>query len=126
MILQMRSKTDKLLTVLDWDYTHYLSKAAADCIDLALYRALNGYSISPSFQIPVSRYLAYNCNLVSPQLAAIVKLRTMSCIKAGAGGVWFYNLPMEPTRLPQLNGMAQAFGMTCTHTGVTYPKDFGN
>lgn len=47
-------------------------------------------------------------------------------MRANAGGIGIYDLRMEPTRLSTFNAVAWAFDLTCTHTGVTYPKDYGN
>ncbi len=50
----------------------------------------------------------------------------MNSVNANAGGVCFFNLPMQPTRLSTLNAAAMAFGQTCSHSGTTYAKDYGN
>lgn len=47
-------------------------------------------------------------------------------MRANAGGIGIYDLRMEPARLSTFNAVAWAFDLTCTHTGVTYPKDYGN
>lgn len=122
VILKLRNKTDKIITLLDWGNTNTLSSEAIACIDLIHQGALNGYNISSMF--PVSKYLPLSIDLTSPSSNNIIKFRTIQSSRANAGGVGLYNLRMEPTRLSTFNAVAQGFGLTCTHTGVTYPKDY--
>lgn len=121
-ILKLRSKTDKIITLLDWGNTGTLSAEAIACIDLTHQGSLNGYYIPSMF--PVSKYLPLSIDLTSPSNNNTIKFRTIQSSRANAGGVGLYNLRMEPTRLSTLNAVAQGFELTCTHTGVTYPKDY--
>lgn len=122
-ILKLRSKTDKIITLLDWGYTQTLSAEAIACIDLAQQGVLNGYSAYSMF--PMSNYLPLSIDLRSPLSNILTKVRITQSIRADAGGVGIYDLRMEPTRLSTFNAVAEAFGLTCTHTGITYPKDYG-
>ena len=48
-------------------------------------------------------------------------------MNANAAGITFFNLRMEPSNgLSRFNAAAQAFGLTCSHSGKTYAKDYGN
>lgn len=124
LVLNLRSKTDKLITLLDWEHTYTLSAEATACIDLAHQGSLNGYLVSTQFA--PSQYLPYSIDLRNPALNMLVKVRVTQAINAGAGGIGVYDLRMEPKRLATLNAVAEAFGLTCTHSGVTYPKDYGH
>lgn len=126
LIIALNGKTDKLITIFDWTYASAISSTAAACVDLAYQGGLNGYSLTPSFPIPLARYCPYFCNLTQPHPDAVVKSRVTSSKDANAGGVCFFNLPMQPTSLSKFNAAAQAFGLTVTHTGKTYSKDYGN
>lgn len=126
LIIRLNEKTDNMITVFDWDLARNINSTAAACVDYATYGALNGYSTNPSFPIPLSRYGAYFCNLSQAPAAALVKLRVNNAVNAGAGGVTFFNLPMQPTMVSRFNAAAEVFGETCTHTGTTYAKDYGN
>lgn len=126
LINTLRSKTDKLITVFDFNGTSTLDATATGNIDLAYYGKLNGYG-SARFGIPMSRFCPYLCDLTSNPLAAFVKMYTTNAKNADAAGVCFFNLPESPTNaLSRLNASAQAFGLTCTHSGTTYGKDYGN
>lgn len=126
LIIALNGKTDKLITVFDFDLSRNISSSAAACVDLAYQGGLNGYSLTPSFPIPLARYCPYLCDLTQPQSDVVVKTRVTSSKNANAGGVCFFNLPMQPTRLSKFNAAAQAFGLTVTHSGTTYSKDYGN
>lgn len=123
MIIDLRSKTDKLICVLDYN-TFSLSAEAAACVDLACYGWMNGYSLTPDFPLPLSKYCVYLVDLRFAPSDTMIRVRTMSAIRADSGGIAFYNLPMQPTMLSKFNGAAMAFGLTCSHSGVTYPKDY--
>ena len=75
---------------------------------------------------PVSHYLPFSIDLRGPLSDSAGKVRTIQSMRANAGGIGIYDLRMEPTRLSTFNAVAWAFDLTCTHTGVTYPKDYGN
>lgn len=124
VLIKLRNKSGKIITVLDWGYTTSLSPTAAECIDLLQYAGKNSYS-SSSF-LPTSRFLPYTIDLATSQSVSIVKVYTVKAKNTDSGGIGLWNLPMEPTRLATLNAAAQAFGLTCTHTGTTHPKDYGN
>lgn len=124
VILKLRNKTDKIITLLDWGNTNTLSPEAVACIDLTHQGSLNGYYLSSMF--PVSHYLPFSIDLRGPLSDSAVKVRTIQSMRANAGGIGIYDLRMEPTRLSTFNAVAWAFDLTCTHTGVTYPKDYGN
>lgn len=126
LIIALNGKTDKLITIFDWTYASAINATAAACVDLAYQGGLNGYSLTPSFPIPLARYCPYFCNLTQPHPDAVVKSRVTSSKDANAGGVCFFNLPAASYRLSTLNAAAQAFGLTVTHTGKTYSKDYGN
>lgn len=126
LINTLRSKTDKLITVFDYNGASTLDATAAANVNMAYYAILNGYG-SPSFGIPMSRYCPYLCDLTKNPTTAIVKARTAQAMNANAAGICFFNLPESPTNpLPRLNAAAQAFNLTCTHSGITYGKDYGN
>ncbi|WP_418983647.1 glycosyl hydrolase family 18 [Alistipes sp.] len=129
LIIALRAKAaaGKQISVFDYSYASYISSAAANVVDFASYSGLNGYSANPSFPISVSKYCPYFCDLTYPPSATVAKARTNLAKNANAGGVTFFNLPMSPSSvISALNGSAQAFGLTCTHTGKTYSKDYGN
>lgn len=57
----------------------------------------------------------------------MVKTYTTRAMNANAAGITFFNLRMEPSNgLSRFNAAAQAFGLTCSHSGKTYVKDYGN
>lgn len=82
--------------------------------------------MSPRFPIPLARYCPYFSDLTYSQDNATVKTRVTTSKNINAGGICFFNLPMQPTRLSTLNAAAQAFGLTVKNTGKTYSKDYGN
>lgn len=125
LILALNAKTTNMITVFDWTYANKISSAAAACVDLAYQGGLNKYSTSPSFPIPLSRYCPYLCDLTRPEGDNLVKSKVMASKNLNAGGVCFFNLPMTSYRLSTLNAAAQAFGLTCSHSGNTYTKDYG-
>lgn len=127
LILALRAKTNKQISVFDYTYASYISATAAAVVDFASYSGLNGYNANPGFPISLSKYCPYFCDLSYPPSATVAKARTNSAKNANAGGVTFFNLPMSPSSvISALNGSAQAFGLTCTHSGKTYSKDYGN
>lgn len=126
LILALNAKTSKMITVFDWILTSKISSAAAACVDLAYQGGLNGFSTTPLFPIPLSRYCPYLCYLTEPDTDAIVKGRVLASKNVNAGGVCFFNLPMSADKLSTLNAAAQAFGLTCSHSGKTHAKDYGN
>ena len=126
MINKLRSKTDKLITVFDYGYAYTLDDTAKNNLDMAYYAILNGYGWS-SFGMPSEKYCPYFCDLTTNPLPFIVKSNTTDAINANAAGVCFFNLPMSATTVKtRLNAAAQAFGLTCSHSGKTYAKDYGN
>lgn len=125
MLIALNGKTDKMITVFDWGLSSNISAAAANCVDLAYYGALNGYG-APSFLVPMSRYCPYFIDLTGPDGDGFVKTQVNRAKNANAGGVCFFNLPMSAYRLSTLNAAAQAFGHTVSHSGKTYPKNYGN
>lgn len=126
LIMRLNEKTDNLITIFDYGYTYNISAEAAACVDLAYQGVLNGYSTNPSFPVALSRYCPYFCDLTAPLSIINVRQAVMNSVNANAGGVCFFNLPMQPTRLSTLNAAAMAFGQTCSHSGMTYAKDYGN
>lgn len=126
LIIRLNQKTDKLISVFDFSYTYNINAEAAACVDLAYQGALNGYSTNPSFPVALSRYCPYFCDLTSPASIMTVRQAVLNSANANAGGVCFFNLPMQPTRLSTLNAAAMAFGLNCSHSGTTYAKDYGN
>lgn len=127
LIIALNNKSDKQISVFDYAYASYINATAAACVDFASYSALNGYSTTPGFSIPLSRYCPYFCDLSNMPSATLVKTRTTSAKNANAGGITFFNIPMSPTSaLSRYNAAAQAFGHTVSHTGKTYSKDYGN
>lgn len=127
MLISLNAKTDRLITVFDWGYTYTINAQAAACIDLAYQGGLNGYSENPYISgLPISRYCPYFIDLTNPDDELDVMYYVGSSAEANAGGVCFFNLPMQPTCLSTIDAAAQAFGLSVTHTGKTYSKDYGN
>ena len=126
MINKLRSRTDKIISVFDFGNTYTLDATAAANIDMAYYADLGRYG-SPNFNIPMSKYTPYLCDLTKNPATALVKTYTTRAMNANAAGITFFNLRMEPSNgLSRFNAAAQAFGLTCSHSGKTYAKDYGN
>lgn len=114
MINKLRSKTDKLITVFDFGYAYTLDATAKNNLGMGFYATLNGYGWS-SFGMSTEKYCPYFCNLTTNPLPFIVKSNTTDAMNAGAAGVTFFNLRMEPSNgLTRFNAAAQAFGLTFT------------
>ena len=113
VILKLRNKTDKIITLLDWGNTNTLSPEAVACIDLTHQGSLNGYYLSSMF--PVSHYLPFSIDLRGPLSDSAVKVRTIQSMRANAGGIGIYDLRMEPTRLSTFNAVAWAFDLMYTY-----------
>ena len=126
LILALDAKTDGLITIFDYANSSTLNSAAASCVDMAYYSALNGYSTNPRFSIPLSRYCPYFCDLSGFVSPISVRSNVLASANANAGGVCFFNLPANTSRLSAFNAAAQAFGLTCSHSGTIYAKDYGN
>lgn len=120
LILALRQKTDKMLCVYDFGYSSWLSQQASDCIERGCYGVINGYSASPGFEIPLSRYCPYCVDLEAPPSYSTVRARTLISINHNAGGIFFEKVPADTTRLSTFRAVASAFGLSCTHTGKTY------
>lgn len=126
MILALDGKSTKMITVFDYIYERYISATAAAKVDLAYNSGLNSYNTSPGVPVPLSRYCPLFVDLTDPMSDSNIRTFTAQARVANAGGVCFFNLPMAATKLSSLNAAAQAFGLTCTHTGTTYSKDYGS
>lgn len=127
MLIALNNKTNNLITVFDWGMTYTINSTAAACIDMAYQGGLNNYnetSFIPGF--PIGKYCPYFCDLTGPDEDMLVTYYVSLAAEAGAKGVCFFNLPATPYRLSTLDAAAQAFGLTVTHSGTTYSKDYGN
>ncbi|WP_418983648.1 glycosyl hydrolase family 18 [Alistipes sp.] len=124
LVVALRRKTDKMLCVYDRGYSCYFSNEIASYIERCCCPQLNGYCTTPGFEIPLTRYCPYMIDLDMPPSERVVKARTTMSVNRDAGGIFFEKVPGAPNRLSTFNAVASAFGMTCTHTGVIYPKDY--
>lgn len=130
LIIALNGKTNGLITVFDWGNTGLINSTAAACIDMAYQGGLDNYNESsfiPNF--PISRYCPYLFNYSNLYFNKedLVLENTYNASEANAKGICYFNLPMNPTTaLRYIQPAADIFGLTVTHTGKTYSKDYGN